>query len=348
MEHYLEQLNLTEMMEELDGFFPDKSLDLWGMFERILAGNWKEAGEMAWQGLFGSVLEQAAGMKGLLASLLILGMLSVLISCFLASFENHQIAQIAHYIFYLLLLAIVLKIFSRCYQTAQQVMGAMTQFSRFVLPALCLSLGPAAGGLTAAGYYELALILIFLVETFLLQFCRPLLPAFMLLLLMNGVWEEGKLSSLMELLEKGLRAAAGFCLAAITGMGFLQSMVAPALDGLKRSAAQKAVSAIPALGGLAESTTQLLIGSAVLLKNSLGLFALILLVLLIAAPFGELLLYGALLRVAGALMGIVADKRLTVCVNRAADAVFLTLRIAGTAAACFLILIAVVTCLAGG
>ena len=99
MEHYLEQLNLTEMMEELDGFFPDKSLDLWGMFERILAGNWKEAGEMAWQGLFGSVLEQAAGMKGLLASLLILGMLSVLISCFLASFENHQIAQIAHYIF---------------------------------------------------------------------------------------------------------------------------------------------------------------------------------------------------------------------------------------------------------
>ena len=191
MEHYLEQLNLTEMMEELDEFFPDKSLDLWGMFERILAGNWKEAGEMAWQGLFGSVLEQAAGMKGLLASLLILGMLSVLISCFLASFENHQIAQIAHYIFYLLLLAIVLKIFSRCYQTAQQVMGAMTQFSRFVLPALCLSLGPAAGGLTAAGYYELALILIFLVETFLLQFCLPLLPAFMLLLLMNGLWEEG-------------------------------------------------------------------------------------------------------------------------------------------------------------
>ena len=51
MEHYLEQLNLTGMMEELDGFFPDASLDLWGMFERILAGNWKEAGQMAWQGL---------------------------------------------------------------------------------------------------------------------------------------------------------------------------------------------------------------------------------------------------------------------------------------------------------
>ena len=95
MEHYLEQLNLTEMMEELDGFFPDASLDLWGMFERILSGEWKEAGQMAWQGLFGSIWEQVAGMKGLFVSLLILGILSVLVSCFLASFENHQIAQIA-------------------------------------------------------------------------------------------------------------------------------------------------------------------------------------------------------------------------------------------------------------
>ena len=73
MEHYLEQLNLTEMMEELDGFFPDASLDLWGMFERILSGEWKEAGQMAWQGLFGSIWEQVAGMKGLFVSLLILG-----------------------------------------------------------------------------------------------------------------------------------------------------------------------------------------------------------------------------------------------------------------------------------
>ena len=348
MEHYLEQLNLTEMMEELDSFFPDASLDLWGMFERILSGEWKEAGQMAWQGLFGSIWEQVAGMKGLFVSLLILGILSVLVSCFLASFENHQIAQIAHYIFYLLLLAIVLKVFARCYGTAAGAMESMAGFSKFVLPALCLSLGPAAGGLTAAGYYELALVLIFLVETFLLQLCLPFLPVFMLLLLMNGVWEEGKLASLMELVEKGLKAASGFCLAAVAGLGVLQSMVAPALDGLKRGAVQKAVSAIPALGGLAESTTQLLIGSAVLLKNSLGLFALILLVLLIAAPFGELLFYGVMLRAAGAFLGIVADKRLTACVNRTADAVFLTLRLSGTAAACFLVLIAIVTCLAGG
>lgn len=347
MEHYLEQLDLTEMMAELNGFFPDFSWNMTALFDQIMAGNWKECGSFLWEGIGGTLLKEAAGMKGLLASILILGMLSVLISSFMTSFENHQIAEIAHYIFYLLLLAVLLKIFSASYKTAQQTLAVMTQFSKLVLPALCLSLGPAAGSVTAAGYYELALVLIFLVESFLLHICLPLMPAFMLLLLMNGVWEEGKLASLMELLEKGLRMAAGFSMAAVTGLSVLQSMVAPALDGLKRSAAQKAVSAIPALGGLAESTTQLLLGSAVLIKNSLGLFVLILLVGLVAVPFLELFAYGALLKTAGALIGIVADKRLVTCVNRTADAVFLTLRLAAAGAACFFILAAVVTCLVG-
>ncbi|MDO4331640.1 MAG: stage III sporulation protein AE [Eubacteriales bacterium] len=347
MEHYLEQLDMTEMMENLDRFFPEFTWNLSGMFDQILAGNWKEALSMIWQGIFGNLLSEAAGMKGLLATILLLGMLSVLISGFMTGFENRQIAEIAHTIFYLLLLAVLLKIFYQCYQTALRVLEGMTQFSALVLPALCLSLGPAAGTVTAAGYYELALFIIFLVENFILHICMPLMPVFMLLLLMNGVWEEGKLAPLMELLEKGILAASKFCLAAVTGFGFLQSMVAPALDSLKRGAAQKVISVIPGLGDLAEGTTQLLIGSAILVKNGLGVFVLLLLVALVAVPFGELLLYGVLLKVSGALVGVAADKRLTASILRTADAVFLSLRLAGCGAACFFILAAIITCLVG-
>lgn len=347
MEHYLEQLDLTEMMENLDGLFAGNSWDLNGVFELILSGNLKDAARMVFKGIGSAFAAEFYGMKGTLLAVLLLGLLSVLVSGFLSSFENHQIAEIAHSIFYLLLLAVLLKVFTKCFSTAKRTLEAMAQFSGFVLPALCLSLGPAAGTVTAAGYYELALLLIFLVESFILRLCFPLIPVFMLLLLMNGVWEEGKLAALMELLEKGLQAAAKFSLTAITGLGFLQSMVAPALDGLKRSAAQKAVSAIPGLGGLAEGTTQLLLGSAVLVKNSLGLFALLALAALVAAPFGELFLYGAMLKLSGALVGVVADKRLTSCIMRTADAIFLALKLAACSAVSFFIMTAIVTCLVG-
>ena len=62
----------------------------------------------------------------------------------------------------------------------------------------------------------------------------------------------------------------------------------------------------------------------------------------------KLFAYGVLLKAAGALVGIVADKRLVGCIERTADAVFLTLRLAASGAACFLILIAVVICLVRG
>ena len=46
MEHYLEQLDLAEMMAELDGFFPDFSWNLPVVLEQIMAGNWKETGSL--------------------------------------------------------------------------------------------------------------------------------------------------------------------------------------------------------------------------------------------------------------------------------------------------------------
>ena len=63
----------------------------------------------------------------------------------------------------------------------------------------------------------------------------------MLLVVLSGVWEEGRLSAMMELVEKSLSWILKFCLGTVTGLGVLQSMVAPALDAWKRTAAQKAI-----------------------------------------------------------------------------------------------------------
>ncbi len=106
----------------------------------------------------------------------------------------------------------------------------------------------------------------------------------MLLVVLSGVWEEGRLSAMMELVEKSLSWILKFCLGTVTGLGVLQSMVAPALDAWKRTAAQKAIAAIPGLGDLAEGTAQVLLGSAVLVKNSLGMFVGILLAVLLVVP----------------------------------------------------------------
>ena len=148
-------------------------------------------------------------------------------------------------------------------------------------------------------------------------------------------------------MEKSLSWILKFCLGTVTGLGVLQSMVAPALDAWKRTAAQKAIAAIPGLGDLAEGTAQVLLGSAVLVKNSLGMFVGILLAVLLVVPLLKIAAYGVVLKLAGAFVGLVADKRLTACMTKTADVVFSSLKLAGTGAACFWILAAIVSCLAG-
>ena len=102
-EHYLEQLNLTELMEQLNrcfssAFLADFSLEQ--LFSDILSGNGKEALQLLGRQIAGSVGQEFSGMRQILSVLLLLGILSVLVSCLMGSFENQQVAQIAHDMFF--------------------------------------------------------------------------------------------------------------------------------------------------------------------------------------------------------------------------------------------------------
>lgn len=81
-EHYLEQLNLTELMEQLNrcfssAFSADFSLEQ--LFWEILSGNGKEALQLLGQQIAGSVGQEFSGMRQILSVLLLLGILSVLV-----------------------------------------------------------------------------------------------------------------------------------------------------------------------------------------------------------------------------------------------------------------------------
>ena len=230
---------------------------------------------------------------------------------------------------------------------AGELLGRILLFVRLFVPTFMLALGLSAGAATAAGYYQLILLLIYGVEQVLKSIGLPAVNIYMMLVVMNGIWEEERLGMLVELLQKGVAGFLKFLLTCITGIGLLQSMVTPVLEHLKLNAAGKALSAIPGLGGLAEGTAQLLIGSAVLVKNGLGVAAFLLLLALCIGPFARLLLYAGILKLCAALLGMTADKRITGCVNKAGDGLLLLLKISYTACACFLIMFAIITCLAG-
>lgn len=76
-------------------------------------------------------------MKNLMLTLLIIGVLSALFTVVMQSFDNHQIADIAHFISYLLMLFVVLRTFTRLRMIAGFCWRGITVLSDCLSPPLC-------------------------------------------------------------------------------------------------------------------------------------------------------------------------------------------------------------------
>lgn len=334
---------LDKLEEGIEKLFPKMDIDLGGLLTRVMSGDVLGALEELLMGSASGLKGQLEGMKSVFVWLLVLGIVSALMSRFVEIFDRHQVADISFYFMYLLFTAVLLKCFSQAADTAAQAIENIILFVKLLVPAYLISVGVSAGAVTAGASYQLMLFAVYGVETILASGLMPLVYSYVMLAVINGIWEEEKLSLLIELLGKAIGWVLKGALGVVTGIGVFQALIAPVVDSARTSALQKFVEAIPGVGGAAGGVAELVLGSAVVIRNSVGVVLLMLLLLLCAAPLLKIGVIAVVLKCAAAFMEIVSDKRLTSCADRAGDAGLLLLRTTWTAMVLFLIAIAVTT-----
>lgn len=338
-----EELGLDDLRDGLSELFPSYDIDPEALLEQLLTGDVLGAMTGLFSGTIRELSVQAQGLRGILVWLLILGVASALMSHFVDIFDRSQVADLSFYLMYMLMAAILLKCFAQAAETARVTMENIVLFVRLLVPAYMTAVGLAAGSVTMSVTYQLLLLMIYGVEALLIGIALPMTQGYLLIAVVNGVWQEGKLSLLADLLEKGIGWLLKAALAVVTGVSVFQAAVTPMLDATRTGLLQKMLSMVPGIGGAAGSVTGLIVGSALVIKNCVGVLFLILLVVLCAAPLLHIFLIGFLLKCAAALMGIVSDRRIVGCANRTGAAAMLLLRTTGTSVLLFLIAIAVVT-----
>lgn len=337
-----EEYGLDQLQQGLSDLFPGSTFSLRQVFSQILQGDVLGAIRDILNAMLGDIGGQLAGMRNVLLWLVMLGIVSALMSHFMEIFDKHQIADISFYFMYLLLTAVLLASFGQTVRVATDTMENILVFIRLLVPTYLMAVGVASGTTTAGASHQLVLLLIYGVERVLVGGLLPFIYSYVLLAVVNGIWIEEKLSLLMELLEKAIKAALKTIIGVVTGISVFQAVITPVIDTAKSSTLQKVVSAIPGIGGAADSMVSLVIGSAVVIKNSIGVVLLILLVSMCVAPLLKILLTACCLKLAAAVMGIVSDKRITACTNKVGEGSMMLLRITGTALLLFLISISVV------
>ena len=337
---------LDKLQEGIEALFPKSDISLEQLFAQVMSGDIFGALRSLFQGSVANVTAQVSGMRNVFVWLLVLGIVSSLMTHFVEIFDKRQVADMGFYFMYLLFTAVLLKCFAQAADTTLQLLENCLLFVKLLVPAYLISVGISSGAITAGASYQLMLFAVYGVEYILTAGLLPLIYSFVMLSVVNGIWVEEKLTFLIELLEKIIGWVLKGALGAVTGIGVFQTLIAPVVDSARNSVLQKLISAIPGVGAAASGVADLVLGSAVVIRNSIGVVLLLLLILLCAVPLAKIAVIACLLKCAAAFMGIVSDKRITTCADRTGDAGLLLLRTSGTGVLLFLISIAV-TAMAG-
>lgn len=327
----LEELDLSQVQRMLDQMLGEESFSMKDMLDGLIKGEKVLSEDTVQEMLHSFLFSGLKKEKNLLIKILLLILLSAVLANFADVFESGQIGDICFYIVYLLLFILLMDSFSSITRSVQQTITWMAEFMRGLAPAYFLTISIAAGSSTAAVFYEGVLILTWLIQEVILNLLFPGACLYVLISLINNLSKEEMLGKMAELLDTAVSWGLKTLLGMVVGLQVVRGLIAPVMDTLKRSALGKAAGALPGVGNAVNMVTELVLTSAVLVRNCLGV---VILFAFVAAGAGPVIHYGILsliYRFLAAIAQPVSEKRIVDSLATMGEGYALLLRILFTA-----------------
>lgn len=312
--------------------------------ENLASGNLTEILQSYTQVLKQSLFSELAANRTLLIQIVILALIGAVFSGFSGIFGSGQVGETGFYVIYLLIMTFLIMGFLASIRIAKEVTDQLLGFMQVLLPAYFLAVAAAGGALTSASVCGFTIGAIGLVQSVLSEVLIPLTRIFMLLVMAGNLLKEDMVSKFTELLRQGILWTMKTLFGGIVGFHVIQGMILPQADALKNASILRAAQAIPGIGDGVGAVSQLVMGAGIMIKNTAGAAAVVVLLVLTAIPLLKLCVLAGLYYLSAAVMQPVCDKRLVACMAGAAAGHELLLKLVVYSLAMFILTIAI-TCI---
>jgi len=240
--------------------------------------------------------------------LLFLVLFSSLFSNLSKAFSRDGTAHIGFLCVYLLMALHTVSGFMVSLNTTTDGMENLSGFVGVLLPMYCISIAVVTGSVTAAGYYQGTAFLLGLFE-FLTRYCLiPLAQGYLLLAFASCMQKRPIFRRMLELITAMFSWIRKTLLGIALAFGAIQGILAPAVNGLKRTAVVQSAALIPGLGNLIGGAFETVLGAGMVLRNAIGLTGMVFLVLVMVLPMVKLALQYLIYRVLAAVSEPVAQE----------------------------------------
>lgn len=305
--------SLTGQLDQIDELLADQgaSLSLGQLLREMLAGEREFSLSSIWSSLGEMAFSQLRSSGSLLGQLILLSIMAVLLTVLKKNFAGGEIAQISRWVVYLLLIGIAIAAFVPAMNRAAETVTTIRDFIYVLLP-LLIPLLAAVGGVTTVSLINPALLFaLSVLMSLMANLIFPLISFSAILRLTGGLTPRLSLSKMAALFKDIAMGAMGIISTVFIAFLGFTGLSAASWDGLAVKALKSASGAfIPIVGRSLADAFDSVMGTALILKNVLGLIGAIAILLVCALPAINILLQALVFRIAGALIQPLGEEQL--------------------------------------
>lgn len=323
----MEDMELGQMQDAVNQILKEDSFSIEEILNQILKGESLFQKETMSKWFKNIVKAQLQREQKAMFQVVLLVLLAAVFSNFTAVFGDGKTGETSFYITYMLLLALLIKSFGSMGVELKELLENFILFLKALMPSYFLAVTASSGSATAMIFYEAVLFLIYVIQVVFLKGIVPAIYVLALVELVNYLHSEDFLSKMAELLQTLIEWSLKSCMAVVLGMQLIQNMIGPAMDSLKRDIIGKTAASIPGIGNAINGVTEVALGTAVIIRNGIGVVGIIILVCIGIRPVIRLALLAFLYKLLAAVVQPVSDKRMTGALSTIGNSYVLFLKV---------------------
>lgn len=343
----LDALDLSGLQGILDGL---ENGDLFGesvesKIESILSGKYFTDYSSVFEGIVSLLFGNVKKLLPLVFTILAVGLLSSILSSLKS--ESSETQDMVYFVCYSLVVILILVSFKNILKSVSGVIKGISSLMQIVFPIL-ISLLVSIGSLSSISIYNpLVAVLTTIVDIIFDKFLYPIFILIFLFTVLGNLTNNVKLDKLSGFFSSTFKWACGIVFTLFTGFLSLQGISAGKFDSISIKATKFAVkSYIPIIGSYVADGMDYIVLGSILVKNTVGLVAILILFIMILSPVINLIVYKLLMQLtAGILETSGSNKMSSFCLS-VSKCLMLPIVIVVGVAFMFVISVALIMCTA--
>ena len=326
---YDEYVDIDDIENDLENVSDDNesslSISFRDLYDLLMEGNVEEALAKCFESISNSVTCEMIENKSLLLRLLMLIIIAAVFNNYSSVLKMSFVGEQGFFITYLMAASILLKSFFIICDMSENAINYISEAMECMLPAFTMSLVMCGGIATSQMTNSIFIFVLSVMEKLLLFGVLPMIRIYFLIILLNQLNGKDRFSKLAELIKQTAEWILKGFVTAVIGLNAVKSMLIPVYENVRYNMIQKGIAMIPG-GSSVTNLSGIMIGAGVLIKNCIGITAVIVLFVIGSIPMLKLLYFYISYRLILAASQPVSDQRILQGIQGACDATSVLIR----------------------